>query len=138
MQMKQFSLAGISLHTIIKSSQAGIAVSNHKWDLWLKWQELRLGRPLSVHAMPLLCPRCAHAVPTPALGSILHIGTLKFQCPGRAGRAPSGKLCGLVPSRCPSPLTWGEHPDLLLCGKAEAWDGDRELRTSPSSVPGYQ
>lgn len=32
MQMKQFSLAGIPLRTIIKSSQSGIAISNHKWD----------------------------------------------------------------------------------------------------------
>lgn len=32
MQMKQFSLAGIPLRTIIKSSQSGIAISNHKRD----------------------------------------------------------------------------------------------------------
>lgn len=30
--MKQFSLAGIPLRTIIKSSQSGIAISNHKRD----------------------------------------------------------------------------------------------------------
>lgn len=32
MQIKQFSLAGIPLRTVIKSSRSGIAISNHNWD----------------------------------------------------------------------------------------------------------
>lgn len=42
--MKQFSLAGIPLRTVIKSSQAGIAISNHKWDPRQAQPELGLGR----------------------------------------------------------------------------------------------
>lgn len=44
MQMKQFSLAGIPLRTIIKSSQSGIAISNHEWDPRLgRCEEFRPG-----------------------------------------------------------------------------------------------
>lgn len=41
--MKQFSLAGIPLRTIIKSSQSGIAISNHKRDPRRAEQELGPG-----------------------------------------------------------------------------------------------
>lgn len=72
MQIKQFSLAGIPLCTVIKSSQSGIAISNHKHDPRQAEQEWGPGRPGE--------PRAGsdHAVPTQwmqAVDSILHSGT---------------------------------------------------------------
>lgn len=45
MQIKQFSLSGIPLCTIIKSSQSGIAISNHRRDPRQLEQELGLSSP---------------------------------------------------------------------------------------------
>lgn len=56
MQIKQFSLAGIPLCAVIKSSRVGIAISNHKRDAGQR--EPGPGRPGGHRAGP------PHAVPT--------------------------------------------------------------------------
>lgn len=112
MQIKQFSLAGIPLRTVIKSSRSGIAISNHKWDPRQGEPELGPGaglgrceecRPGLEPAVPMLWGAQS---PQEHQHSVLRG---PWQGTGRRDGVHGETIWSLLSSLCPEPLVQGKH-----------------------------